>query len=171
MIGWLFLLFTVVPALELYLLLQLGAAMGALNTFLLVVFTGVVGAWLARREGTGVLLQMQQDLQSGTPPAARITEGVLVLVGGLLLVTPGLLTDLTGFALIVPVTRQLLAPLILAWLARRVNVQMVGGPGFEVPPGDFGGEAEPRVRVRQGPRPAVSDDSDSPFSNKFDDLP
>ena len=106
MIGWLLLAMVVIPAVELFLLLQLGAWMGPWQTFALVVVTGTVGAWLAKREGLGVLTSLRDELAQGLPPGSRLAEGALVLVGGILLITPGVLTDLTGFLFIAPPTRR-----------------------------------------------------------------
>ncbi|MEN0060935.1 MAG: FxsA family protein [Myxococcota bacterium] len=165
----LLLLFTVVPAIELYALLQLGAWLGALPTFLLVITTGVVGSWLAKREGVSVLMELQSELQQGLPPGERVLEGVMVFVGGLLLVTPGVFTDLFGFLLITGPTRRLLAPRVLAWLTDRFELRVqdihMGGPAYE--------RGEPNVRIRQ-PRGAAiprQNEAETPFSNKFDDLP
>ena len=144
----LLLLFTVVPAIELWMLLQLGAWLGPANTFLLVLLTGVVGAWLAKREGIGVLRQLTAELHKGIPPGDRLMEGALVVVGGLLLVTPGVFTDLTGLLLIAPPSRQFLAPRALAWLASKVQVDTNIGP----------------IRHNR-PEPAKT-----PFSSPFDDL-
>lgn len=125
MLWKLALLMTVVPAVELYLLIQLGAWMGALETVLLIVVTGLVGATLAKREGLGVLRQLQDDAKKGLPPADRMVEGLMVLVGGVLLMTPGVLTDVTGFALILPFTRRPVAPIIKRWALKR----LLGGSG------------------------------------------
>lgn len=131
----LLLLFTVLPALELLLLLQVGAWLGPLQTFALIVLTGVVGAWLARREGAAVLQQLAADVQRGVPPAGRLVEGALVFAGGLLLVTPGIVTDITGFLFVIPFTRRLFAPALVRALLARVTVHEVyaqaersGGP-------------------------------------------
>ena len=159
--------FVVIPVVELYLLLQIGAWLGPTAAFLLILLTGVAGGWLARREGLGVLLSLRRDLQKGMPPGDRMMEAVMVLVGGLLLVTPGVLTDLVGFSLVVPFTRRLLAPRFLGWLSQAVNVQItefgttIGGPMPE----------EPRVRVREPLRPPRPAAEGKPFANKFDDLP
>jgi UPF0716 protein FxsA len=110
----LFVLFTVVPAVEIFLLLQMGSFFGPMPTFLFVLGTGILGAWLAKREGFAVLRQLQSDLAKGLPPAARLVEGALVLIGGLLLITPGVLTDLTGIVLLIPAVRRALAPRIVA---------------------------------------------------------
>lgn len=162
----LLLLFTIVPAVELFLLLQLGSWMGPTSTFLLILLTGLLGAWLAKREGLAVLRELSQELQRGIPPGARLMEGALVVVGGLLLITPGVLTDLTGFLLIFPATRRWLAPRALAALASRFDVRTLG------PDGEVGDDG---VRYR-GPEPAVqrprpARDPNKPFANPFDDLP
>jgi len=120
-------LFTIVPALELFLLLQIGSWLGPLPTLLLVLLTGAVGAWFAKREGLGLLQQLRSDLSMGIPPAERLVEGALVLVGGVLLVTPGVLTDLTGLTLVLPWTRRLIAPIVLSRLGG-----MITGGSFKV---------------------------------------
>ena len=151
----LFLLFTLVPAFELWLLLQIGARLGATQTFLLIVVTGTVGAWLAKREGLGVLQTLTSELHQGVPPGSRLMEGAMVVVGGLLLVTPGVFTDLLGFALIAPPSRAWIAPRALAWLSERVQVQGSVGP----------------IRHASPPKRTGPNDPDTPFSNPFDDLP
>lgn len=121
MMARLLLLFTVVPAVELYLLLRIGQWLGAGTTVLLILATGSLGAFLAKREGLGVLRRLQAEAMTGLPPGDRIVEGVLVLVGGVLLITPGVLTDLAGFLLIAPWSRRRLAPRVkeraVRWLA------------------------------------------------------
>jgi UPF0716 protein FxsA len=145
----LLLLFTVVPALELWLLLQIGSWMGATQTFLLIVVTGTVGAWLAKREGLDVLTQLREELGKGLPGGSRLMEGALVVVGGLLLLTPGVMTDVLGFCLIAPPTRRWIAPKILAEASRRIQVKAtVGSTAAAQPAGE-----------------------QDPFSNPFDDLP
>lgn len=148
----LFLLFTLVPALELFLLLQIGSVLGPLSTFLLILVTGAVGAALARREGFAVLQQLATEVQTGGPPASRLVEGGLVAAGGLLLVTPGVITDLVGFALVVPLTRRWLAPRVLASLTGRLDPEAwkvdIGAP----------------TRYQPSPRP-VPDDKPSPFDH------
>lgn len=118
----LLLLLTLLPALELYLLIQLGKWMGTVETVALILVTGAVGAALAKREGLGVLRQLQEEARMGLPPADRLVEGVLVLVGGVLLITPGVITDLTGFFLIAAPTRRWLAPRIKQWVVARINI-------------------------------------------------
>lgn len=123
----LFLLFTVVPALELYLLVQIGKVIGAPETVLGVIAMGALGSWLAKREGLGLLRQLSEDMGRGIPPADRLVEGLLVIVGGVLLITPGVITDLFGILLLFPLTRRPLARLTRGWL-----VKTFMGPGSGV---------------------------------------
>ena len=102
------LLFTLLPLVELYLLIKVGSYLGAGLTVLLVFGTGVAGVYLARREGWRTWRKIQADLHSGVAPAAEMVDGMLILAAGLLLITPGLLTDLFGFGLLFPLTRSAL---------------------------------------------------------------
>ena len=114
----LLLLFTVLPALELYLLLKIGAVIGAFDTLLLIFVTGVLGATMARREGFAVLAQLSAEAEQGFPSGTRVVEGLLILAGGLLLLTPGVVTDFLGFSLILPLTRRPLAERAKTWIVR-----------------------------------------------------
>lgn len=158
MLVRLFLLFTIVPAIELYLLLWVGSHLGILATVALIITTGAVGSFMARREGLSLLHKLQTDAQRGIPPADRLIEGLLVLIGGVLLITPGVLTDVVGFSLIFPFTRQALAPVLRRAVMSRVTVQSIGG-GFQA---GFGPMREgPNA---QHPQP-VSADADQPFDH------
>ncbi|MFT4622444.1 MAG: UPF0716 protein FxsA [Myxococcota bacterium] len=151
MILWLLVAFTVIPAVELLILLYLGSWLGPLQTFLLILLTGLVGATLAKREGIGVLRALQEELASGIPPASRLAEGALVFAGGLLLITPGVFTDLAGFLFILPWSRRWIAPRLIRAVASRVNFQSV----------DLG----------SGGAQAGNEPPPTPFANPFDDLP
>ena len=100
------LLFVLVPLAELALLVYVGTVIGALYTIIVVVVTGVLGAVLSRRQGTAVLRRIRGNLEQGIIPSAEIFDGALILVAGLLLITPGIITDVIGFALLVPYTRR-----------------------------------------------------------------
>lgn len=134
----LLILMTVVPAVELYLLILIGTWIGPAETVLLIVLTGIVGASLAKREGLGLLSQLRTDAMKGIPPANRLVEGIMVLIGGILLMTPGVLTDLTGFTLIAGPTRRWLAPRIKDMVTSRITVM----PGVTVGPPRPGPAAE-----------------------------
>ena len=117
MLFCLFLLFTVVPLLELYLLIQAGTYIGALPTVGIVIVTGIIGGLLARNQGLAVLRRVRQDFQEGRLPAGTFFDGLLILIAGIVLVTPGLLTDCLGFLLLIPWTRQVFKQ----WLKSRLQ--------------------------------------------------
>lgn len=102
----------VVPALELIVIFQMGKLIGGWYTFGLIIATGFSGAWLARREGLKVWQQAQNQLSSGQLPGDSIVDGICVFTGGLLLLTPGLLTDVVGFLLVFPLSR----PMFKGWI-------------------------------------------------------
>lgn len=119
LLGRLALLFVVVPILELVLLIQVGRWVGLLPTLLLVVFTGVTGAWLARAEGVRVFFRFQEELGQGRLPGQALLDGLSVLVGGAFLLTPGILTDVAGFSLLLPFSRR--------WIQGRVRKRLERG--------------------------------------------
>ena len=106
MFSRLLFLFIFIPIAELYLLIMVGARIGFLPTLGLIVFTGILGASLARQQGLSTLAKIQSELQSGRPPTDKLIEGAMIGVGGIVLITPGILTDLFGFALMVPKIRK-----------------------------------------------------------------
>lgn len=130
--GYLILLFTVLPALELALLIKVGSHVGALNTILIVIGTGVVGAALARYEGFRVLMKVQDSLQRGIMPNAELLDGFMILAGGIALLTPGFITDILGLFLLFPVSRA-----GIKWLLRRRFRSMIAR-GQVVHFGSFG---------------------------------
>ena len=108
----LLLLFTVVPIVELVLLIEVGRRIGTAATLLLILATGVVGAVLARRQGMAALGHIRAELADGQIPGPTIVDGVLILVAGALLITPGILTDIAGFLCLVPATRRSIRALL-----------------------------------------------------------
>lgn len=101
------LLLIVVPALEIGVLVLSGNTIGIPWTILLVIFTGVLGAWLAKKEGLQTIRLAQLQLQQGQIPSGVILDGLCILVGGVVLLTPGFITDAIGFFLLVPNTRAI----------------------------------------------------------------
>jgi len=101
-------LFVLLPLVELALLIQVGRALGLFWTLAIVVATGFLGASLARRQGLRAWLAIQTELREGRMPGGALVDGLLILIGGIVLLTPGILTDLLGFALLVPGTRRAL---------------------------------------------------------------
>ena len=121
MLTKLLLLFIVVPAVELILLIEIGQLVGTLPTIALIIFTGVLGAFLARRQGVRVLARMRTELQAGQLPANSIFDGVIILVAGAFLMTPGILTDTVGFLCLIPASRRLIKRLVWSRLERRIR--------------------------------------------------
>lgn len=121
MLARLALLFVVVPLVELVILVRLGQIVGLWPTLGLVVGTGLLGAALARREGARTWLAFQGELAEGRLPGAPLMDGLAVLVGGAFLLTPGLLTDVAGFLLLVPASRRWIRGRMRRWLERRVE--------------------------------------------------
>jgi UPF0716 protein FxsA len=115
----LLLLFTIVPLVELFLLVKLGTVIGIGATVLIVICTGILGAWLARWQGLGVLRRLTEDLNEGRLPADALIDGLLILIAGAVLLTPGLITDALGFLLLVPQGRAVVRRLIAARFEKR----------------------------------------------------
>ncbi|RLB71486.1 MAG: membrane protein FxsA [Deltaproteobacteria bacterium] len=101
----LFLAFTLVPIIEIYFLIKIGQVIGPLSTIALVLGTGFVGAWLARQQGMQTMFRVRSNLQQGIMPAEDLLDGFLILIAGIVLLTPGLLTDCTGILLLIPPVR------------------------------------------------------------------
>ena len=123
----LFLLFTVIPLVELYLLIRLGTYLGVLDTLAVVIATGVVGGLLARSQGLAVLNRIRMELDEGRIPAESLFDGVMILVAGVLLITPGLLTDGLGLCLLIPWTRQVLKLWLQQKVQEKVSMGEIGG--------------------------------------------
>lgn len=134
MLGRLILLFTLVPFLELALLIWIGRRIGALPTFALVVATGVLGASLARYQGLATWARFRRALEQGRLPGTELVEGLLILVAGAVLLTPGVLTDLAGFLLLTPPVRRFLVRWAEPRLRARVQVR-TASRGRSTPPG------------------------------------
>ncbi len=98
-------MFIFIPLVEFALLIEIGRRLGTLPTLLLIFGTGVVGAYLARLEGIRILYRIQRDFREGVMPAEQLFDAVLVLIAGVVLLTPGLLTDVAGLLLLFPLTR------------------------------------------------------------------
>ncbi|CAG7646718.1 hypothetical protein PAESOLCIP111_05228 [Paenibacillus solanacearum] len=110
-----------VPALEIWGLFEMGKLIGGWQTFGLIVLTGFLGAWLARREGRKVWTYARQQLSVGAFPTDSILDGIAIFTGGLLLMSPGLITDVFGFLMVFPVTRPIFTRWILAIIRKRIG--------------------------------------------------
>lgn len=113
----LILLFTVVPIIELAILIKLAQWTSLIATLLLVIATGIVGGILAKYEGIAVWRRLWVNLQQGIMPTDELIEGVLIFIAGALLITPGLLTDVTGFLILIPFSRALLRN----WIKQKIQ--------------------------------------------------
>ncbi|MGH9281995.1 MAG: FxsA family protein [Acidimicrobiales bacterium] len=128
MLGLLFLAFLVVPFAELFVIIQVGQAIGALNTIAVLILVSVVGAWLVKRAGLSVLRRAQARVDRGGVPGRELVDGVLVLFAGALLLTPGFVTDLVGILLLLPPVRAGLRAAVIQALRRRAEIRTFG-PG------------------------------------------
>ena len=118
--GKLFLLFAILPIVEIALLVNVGEQIGGWNTVAIVIITAFVGAYLVRQQGLTTLMQAQQKMQSGAMPGQEMAEGLLLVIAGVLLVTPGFVTDAIGFLFCLPISRPFIAKNLLKQLAVRI---------------------------------------------------
>jgi UPF0716 protein FxsA len=129
------LLFIGLPLVELAVLVWIGSTIGFWPTMALVLLTGIAGALLARLAGVQVLMQVRQEVAAGRMPVGHMLDGVLVLVGGVVLLTPGLISDIFGFALLIPASRGFFKRLLQARIRKMVEareVQIISGRGIHM---------------------------------------
>ena len=117
----LFLAFTIIPIIEIYLLIEIGSIFGALTAVILVILTGFLGAFLARMQGLQTFFRIQESLREGRMPSGDLLDALLIVIAGLVLLTPGFLTDSVGFLLLIPATRNS----IKYWLRRQIELRYV----------------------------------------------
>ena len=115
------LLFILTPLIELAILVYLGLLIGPWYTILIVVATGIIGAYMAREQGMATLAKIRGSVERGVMPSRELFEGLLVLIGGLMLLTPGVITDIIGFLLLVPQTRRPISWWMRRWIRRRLE--------------------------------------------------
>jgi UPF0716 protein FxsA len=115
--------FLVVPIIELAVIIKVGAAIGVLNTIGLLILSSIVGSWLMKREGLGVLRRIQASMAAGRVPGKELVDAFLILLGGALMLAPGFLTDIAGMALLLPPVRAGVRGL----LRRRFEAKVLGG--------------------------------------------
>ena len=109
----LFLAFTLIPFCEIYLLIKIGNYLGAFNTILVVIITGFLGAYLARLQGIKTMMRVRESLNRGELPAEEMLDALLIFIAGIVLLTPGFITDIAGIGILIPNTR--------AWFKRRLR--------------------------------------------------
>lgn len=142
--GILFVLFVLMPLVEIYVLVQVGQVIGAGWTILLLVVDALLGTWLIKHEGARAWRALRAALDGGRMPAAEIADGALILLGGTLMLAPGFVTDVFGILLILPVTRPVFRRLLATAVARRLRI----GGVVDVRP-------RPGPQERGGPGPAA----------------
>ncbi|MBA3308841.1 MAG: FxsA family protein [Nocardioidaceae bacterium] len=142
-------LFVVLPIVEIYVIIQVGQEIGALPTVILLVVESILGGWLVKREGRRAWVALNEALATGQMPGRQLADAALVLVGGTLLLTPGFVTDVFGFFLVLPFTRPFARRVLAALAARRARRHLAHGAH---------GAARPRRGVHQIFRP----DDDQP---------
>ena len=121
MLFKLFLLFTLIPVIELSLLIELGSYIGILNTVIIVILTAIIGAYMVRTEGMGVMFRIQKNMQDGIFPGEELISGAMILVAGALLLTPGFFTDVIGFLMVIPVSRKYISNLIRKYIEKNMS--------------------------------------------------
>ncbi len=153
MAALLVVLFLVVPVVEIYVIVQVGQEIGALPTIALLIVESLIGAWLVKREGARAWDALRSALATGRLPGGELADAALVLVGGTLLLTPGFVSDIFGFLLILPLTRPLARKGLGLLIGRRIAILAAGrmgsGPAGWRPPGGSPGPG-PRRRT-EGP--------------------
>ena len=117
----LFLIFALIPAIELALLIKVGSLIGALNTIIIVILTAIIGAYLVRLEGLGVMYRIQKNMQEGIFPAEELINGAMILVAGAMLLTPGFFTDIIGFLMVFPVSREFIKKIARRYIKKKIN--------------------------------------------------
>lgn len=139
------LVFLVAPLVELAVIVQVAGEVGVLNTIGLLVAVSLVGAWLARREGVGVVRRIQAALQRGQLPSTELVDGGLILFAGALMITPGFISDVLALVLLFPPTRAAVRVPLLRYLSRRGRMAVVSGRR-----GSFGAWSNGRRRSGDG---------------------
>ncbi|MCJ7813885.1 MAG: membrane protein FxsA [Candidatus Atribacteria bacterium] len=117
----LLILFLIVPATELYILIEVGKKIGGLTTIGIIILTGIIGAYLVKGQGFMILMKIQNDLNEGIMPGNSLVQGIIILAGGILLLTPGFLTDLVGFIFLIPISRNIVKKYLLKWLKGKIK--------------------------------------------------
>jgi UPF0716 protein FxsA len=174
-VFWLVLIFILVPIAELYVIIKVGGAIGVLPTLALLLADALLGSMLLRHQGRAAWIRFNRALAEGRLPHKEVFDGVLVIIGGTLLLTPGFLTDILGLILLIPPTRALVRAMSARWVRRRMAMgggatiftfgtgprprrrPATGGPGRPprkpAPADPFGWEEPPPPPPRTGPRP------------------
>ena len=153
----LLLLFVTVPLVEFFLLVRIGSKIGFLPTILIIVVTGFIGAWLTRVQGRHALNRFREATAGGRLPHREVVDGIMILVAGAVLLTPGFLTDVAGFLLLVPGVRSRVGVFLMNYFKRRVRLRasnihvsvggVTAGSGYADRPDSIGEPRQVKARV------------------------
>lgn len=113
--------FVIVPVTELYILIEVGKKIGSLTTIGIIILTGIIGAYLVKGQGFMILRKIQNDLNAGIMPGDSLIQGVIILAGGIFLLTPGFVTDIIGFIFLIPASRRVVKKYLLKWLKGKIK--------------------------------------------------
>ena len=117
----LLILFIIVPVAELYILIEVGKKIGSLSVIGVIILTGILGAYLVKSQGFMILKKIQNDLNEGILPGDSLIQGAIILAGGILLLTPGFITDIVGFIFLMPFSRKVVKNYLLKWLKGKIK--------------------------------------------------
>jgi UPF0716 protein FxsA len=117
----LFLIFALIPVIELSLLIKIGSIIGTFNTIAIVILTAIIGAYLVKLEGLGIMYRIQQNMQEGIFPAEELINGMMILMAGALLLTPGFFTDVIGFLMVFPVSRRVIKRIARRYIEKKIS--------------------------------------------------
>ncbi|MBD7943567.1 MULTISPECIES: FxsA family protein [Psychrobacillus] len=122
---WIIGLFVVVPAIELYILLLAGKSIGAFNTLLLIIATGVIGGFVAKRQGMKAFREVSDSVKNYQAPGESAINGISIFLGAILVVLPGFISDILGFLLLFSPTRKLFKPLFYRWIRKKMKKNQI----------------------------------------------
>ncbi|MCJ7789955.1 MAG: membrane protein FxsA [Candidatus Atribacteria bacterium] len=114
-------LFIAIPVVELYILIEVGKKIGSLTTIGIIILTGILGTYLIKSQGFMILRKIQNDLNEGIVPGDSLIQGAIILLGGVLLLTPGFITDITGFIFLIPAGRKIVKKYLLKWVKGKIK--------------------------------------------------
>ena len=121
MLFKLFLLFAVIPVIELAILIKIGSFIGVTSTVIIVILTAIIGAYMVRLEGLGVLYRIQNNMQQGVFPGDELISGAMILMAGALLLTPGFFTDIIGFLMVIPASRNFIKEIVKKHIDKKIS--------------------------------------------------
>ena len=121
MLFKLFLIFAVIPVIELALLIKIGSIIGTFNTIAIVILTAIIGAYMVKLEGLGVMYRIQKNMQEGIFPGEELINGMMILIAGALLLTPGFFTDIIGFLMVFPFSRNHIKKIARHYIEKKMS--------------------------------------------------